>query len=253
MSTDLFLQLIATALTSAGLTELGIIVLFGANAALPHASARDKRLERGEFVLMDVDGSLLGYQSDLTRTMLPDVASSCGRRVVGGERRWPSERSEKVWRTVLRAQHAALESLEREQGVVIKAKDVDRAARSVIEAEGWGQYFSHRLGHGGSHSVRPSLTLLMDVCRRNWIASARTPLPQRGERRTSEGRGDVLQRAGNLHRAVSRRRPRWNRRPTRRHGPSHRDGVGAVDGKRPREGSVESVVFDECTRSHGQG
>lgn len=112
---------------------------------------------------MDVDGSLLGYQSDLTRTMLPDVSSSCGRRVAVGERRWPSERSEKVWKTVSRAQHAALESLEREQHVVIKAKDVDRAARGVIEAEGWGQYFSHRLGHGQSRLYLLSLTLLISI------------------------------------------------------------------------------------------
>ncbi|SCV67871.1 BQ2448_5482 [Microbotryum intermedium] len=49
--------LISNALTSAGLTDLSIIVLFGPNGAIPHASASEnKRLEPGEFALFDVVG-----------------------------------------------------------------------------------------------------------------------------------------------------------------------------------------------------
>jgi hypothetical protein len=101
---------------------------------------------------MDVDGSLLGYQSDLTRTMLPDTTLAWGLFKV--DNTWPDERSEKIWTTVRRAQEAALRSLEREENVEVRAMDVDRAARSVIEAEGWGKYFSHRLGHGKSVLAR---------------------------------------------------------------------------------------------------
>lgn len=127
-------------MTSAGLSEpLDVIVLFGANAALPHASASSsKHLEIGEFALFDVGGNLLGYQSDITRTMLPDLDF--------GDRNWPNDRARKIWETVKEAQEAALTSLETK---VVRAMDVDRAARDVIEKEGWGIYFGHRLGHGG--------------------------------------------------------------------------------------------------------
>ena len=55
-------QLIVNALKAGGLADIGAIVLFGENAALPHASAgTTKTLAEGEFALFDVDGSLFGY------------------------------------------------------------------------------------------------------------------------------------------------------------------------------------------------
>ncbi|GAA6063783.1 hypothetical protein JCM10212_005572 [Sporobolomyces blumeae] len=153
--------LIVNALKAGGLTQIGAIVLFGANAALPHASAGSKRLERGEFALFDVDGALFGYMSDFTRTMLPGKGTTCP---------FPNERARKVYETVQLAQRAALAqlvtplrtrtdsssssgpspSLEggQEERSVVYAAQVDRAAREVIERAGWGDYFTHRLGHG---------------------------------------------------------------------------------------------------------
>jgi len=151
-------RLIKDALTGAGLTQLSAIVLFGANAALPHASASaTKRLETGEFALFDVGGHLLGYDSDFTRTMLPDpapgLAAGChGAATAGSEpkREWPSARAEKIWKTVHAAQVAALEAevnANTPSGVV-SAASVDKAARDLITAAGYGPYFTHRLGHG---------------------------------------------------------------------------------------------------------
>ncbi len=137
-------RLITDALTGAGLTSLSAIVLFGANAALPHASASAaKRLEAGEFALFDVGGHLLGYDSDFTRTMLPDPQPNA-------ERAWPSARAELVWKTVRAAQVAALEAEVNANapGGVVSAASVDKAARDSITAAGFGPYFTHRLGHG---------------------------------------------------------------------------------------------------------
>lgn len=155
MSALFFLQLIHQALLSAGLTSPDHIVLFGSNAALPHAEASENKiLEEGEFILMDVGGSLMGYVSDFTRTMLPGKEA---KNLDGGEEgksKWPDERAKKVWETVREAQEAALDSLvtKREGGSgrrdTVRAMDVDRAAREVITREGWGNRFSHRLGHG---------------------------------------------------------------------------------------------------------
>lgn len=137
-------HLVKAALTGAGLSSLSAIVLFGPNAALPHASASaTKRLEAGEFALFDVGGRLLGYESDITRTMLPDSGSGLSRR------EWPSARAEKIWRTVLAAQVAALEAevnADTATGVV-SAASADKAARDLITAAGFGSYFTHRLGH----------------------------------------------------------------------------------------------------------
>ncbi|GAA5943409.1 hypothetical protein JCM1841_002533 [Sporobolomyces salmonicolor] len=142
--------LITNALHAGGLTDIGVITLFGDNAALPHASASaTRRLEKGEFALFDVDGSLFGYQSDFTRTMLPDPPSSrChGSRSLSPE--WPSARAKKIWTTVHLAQETALAKLVTgNSSQPVHAAEVDEAARSVIASEGWGQYFTHRLGHG---------------------------------------------------------------------------------------------------------
>ncbi|TNY24483.1 peptidase M24 [Rhodotorula diobovata] len=138
--------LITNALHAGGLTDVSVITLFGDNAALPHASASpDRKLKEDEFALFDVGGSLFGYESDFTRTMLPDPPASRLPR----NRKWPSARAERVWTTVHRAQQAALDALlTPNESSVVYAADVDRAARGVIEREGWGQYFTHRLGHG---------------------------------------------------------------------------------------------------------
>ncbi|GAA5943261.1 hypothetical protein JCM3775_004553 [Rhodotorula graminis] len=143
--------LITNALRAGGLTDIGVITLFGDNAALPHASASaDRRLKKDEFALFDVDGSLFGYQSDFTRTMLPDPPSSRFSRSRSPPK-WPSARAEKVWRTIRLAQQAALDTLvapASNETRSVHAADVDRAARRIIEDAGWGAYFTHRLGHG---------------------------------------------------------------------------------------------------------
>ncbi|KAK4693021.1 hypothetical protein P7C70_g9013, partial [Phenoliferia sp. Uapishka_3] len=137
---------ILDALTAAGLTDLDSIVLFGENAALPHASAGDeRRLKEGDFALFDVGGALGGYFSDYTRTMLPDLPSRGSHGRMTKKQQWPSARAEKIWKTVHRAQEAALKVLESEE---VYAAEVDRAAREVIEEEGWGERFTHRVGHG---------------------------------------------------------------------------------------------------------
>ncbi|GAA5957195.1 hypothetical protein JCM3765_005435 [Sporobolomyces pararoseus] len=136
------------ALKAGGLDRIGAIVLFGENAALPHASASDsKRLEEDEFALFDVDGALFGYMSDFTRTMLPDRPRR-GKNAPVCE--WPkNERSRKIFETVQRAQRAALDKLlTPNSDDIVYAAEVDRAARKVIDDERFGESFTHRLGHG---------------------------------------------------------------------------------------------------------
>lgn len=111
----------------------GAMVLLGENSAYPHGGAtKDIPLEEGTTILFDGGTSVEGYRSDITRTIVFGKAT---------------EKQKKVWEVVKRAQTEALKKAK--PGV--KAGDIDKAARTVIENVGYGpiyRYFPHRLGHG---------------------------------------------------------------------------------------------------------
>lgn len=105
------------------------IVLAGANTSMPHGVPSDKKVEDGEFVLMDFGAVYNGYHSDMTRTIC-----------VGK----PSEEMERVYNIVLKAQEAGIEAAR--AGIVGSA--LDKISRDIIEAAGYGECFGHSLGHG---------------------------------------------------------------------------------------------------------
>ena len=105
------------------------IVASGPNAASPHHEPAERTVGDGDPVVLDFGGTVDGYYSDTTRT------------VVVGE---PDELLRRVHAVVADAQRAATEVVR--PGIQIEA--VDRAARSVIEAAGFGDRFIHRTGHG---------------------------------------------------------------------------------------------------------
>lgn len=105
------------------------IVASGPNGASPHHNPGARTIRPRDVVVMDFGGELGGYFSDTTRT------------VVVGE---PPAGLPEVYETVRAAHDAALAAVR--PGAA--AQDVDRAARRVIEASGYGQRFLHRTGHG---------------------------------------------------------------------------------------------------------
>jgi Xaa-Pro aminopeptidase len=105
------------------------LVQFGPSSALPHGGPGERKLARGDAVLIDCGCRVRGYTSDVTRT------ASFGP---------PSDDFRKVYGIVNRAQVAGIEALEAGR----TGEEVDRAARKVIEDAGYGRYFTHRLGHG---------------------------------------------------------------------------------------------------------
>jgi Xaa-Pro dipeptidase len=108
----------------------GGLVQFGPSSALPHGGPAGPKLERETVVLIDCGCTVGGYQSDITRT------------IWFGDH--PSDEFVKVFNVVHDAQTAAIE-LGRPG---TPCQDMDRAARRVISAAGYGQFFTHRLGHG---------------------------------------------------------------------------------------------------------
>jgi len=117
------------------------MVLSGPKTASPHGTPGDRKIQRGDFILFDLGVVYNGYCSDITRT------------VSFGE---PTEKMREVYETVKNAEQAAIDKVR--PGV--KAFEIDKAARDVIDEAGYGEYFTHRIGHGLGISVHefPSIT-----------------------------------------------------------------------------------------------
>jgi len=105
------------------------IVSSGPNSANPHANPSDRKLAPGDLLVIDWGASYEGYISDITRTFAigklePDYEQIC--------------------KVVLEANSVG--RISAKPGIA--AEVIDKAARGVIEAAGYGKYFTHRTGHG---------------------------------------------------------------------------------------------------------
>lgn len=105
------------------------IVAAGPRAALPHARATEAPIAGHELVLIDWGARNGLYISDLTRVWVTARISP---------------KLERVYRIVSEAQRAAIAAIR--PGAT--AKEVDAAARGVIQDAGFGAHFTHGLGHG---------------------------------------------------------------------------------------------------------
>jgi len=110
------------------------IVGSGPNAASPHHEPGSRVIGRDETVVCDFGGTLsldgdVGYCSDITRT------------IVTGS---PSDEVRDCYDVLLSAQQAAVAAAR----AGVSASSVDKVARDVIEASGYGDRFVHRTGHG---------------------------------------------------------------------------------------------------------
>ena len=105
------------------------IVASGPNGALPHHRPSSDPIQDGAPVVIDMGAMYKGYCSDLTRTIF-----------IGQ----PSEEFRRIYNTVLDAQQTAM----REARPGMTGGEIDAIARTVIDVEGYGDYFGHALGHG---------------------------------------------------------------------------------------------------------
>ena len=105
------------------------IALAGENTSMPHGVPSDKKVKKGDFVLMDFGAVYNGYHSDMTRTVCVGT---------------PDEEMEKIYNIVLAAQEKAIAAAK----AGISGKELDGIARRHICDAGYGEYFGHSLGHG---------------------------------------------------------------------------------------------------------
>lgn len=105
------------------------IIASGERGAMPHGRPTSKVFNENEFITIDFGIVYKGYQSDMTRT------------ICIGE---PNQELKKIYNVVLEAQKAGVEYIREGR----KCSDVDRYVRDIIIKAGYGQYFTHGLGHG---------------------------------------------------------------------------------------------------------
>ncbi len=146
----------------AAMVELGAdgiafatIVATGPNSAIPHHSPTDREIVRGDLLKIDFGAKYGGYHADCTRTL-----------VVGRE---PADWQREIYDVVRRAQRAGRHAL----AVDADVRDVDGAARAVVVAAGYGEQFTHGLGHGVGLEIHEAPLLGAQA---NGRLAARTPV-----------------------------------------------------------------------------
>ena len=120
------------------------IVAFGAHAAVPHHATGDTPLKFGDEILIDFGCKVEGYCSDMTRTVL-----------FGDDGR--HEPFKKAYAAVLTAHEKVLKELR----AGMTAGQADAIAREYLVSQGYGDYFTHSLGHGIGLKIHepPTLTI----------------------------------------------------------------------------------------------
>ncbi len=127
IASELFLQLLRHGSSTS--LPFSPIVAGGPNGANPHALPSERPLAGGDLLIIDWGASYGGYASDLTRTFgVGDV----------------DEEAKKIHQLVQQANEAG--RVAGRAGVACSL--LDKAARKVIEEAGYGDYFTHRTGHG---------------------------------------------------------------------------------------------------------
>jgi len=105
------------------------IVASGPNAALPHARPTSRRIDKGDFLLVDFGARVQGYCSDITRTFVVGRAT---------------DEQREIHEVVRRANERAVASVR----PGMSGRDADGLARGYIQDRGFGDLFGHSLGHG---------------------------------------------------------------------------------------------------------
>jgi Xaa-Pro aminopeptidase len=141
-------QWLSEALRREGLVwENGPNVSANANSSDSHyepTAARSAPIREDDFILIDIWGRV-----DTPDSVFYDITWT---GVVGRE---PSDREQLVFETVRNARDAAISTVQRAfaEGRPVRGYEGDDAARAVIEAAGFGEFFTHRTGHNIAHEI----------------------------------------------------------------------------------------------------
>lgn len=121
-------------------TAFETIVASGVRSAFPHGGCTDRKIRKGDLVVVDIGATYQYYCSDMTRT------------IAAGK---PSAKQKKMYEIVRLAQDKAFQAVKPKA----KAKDIDSISRKVIKDAGCDEYYVHGLGHGVGLEIHEPPTL----------------------------------------------------------------------------------------------
>lgn len=96
---------------------------------MPHWRNSNKKLNRGDFVIIDWGAEYEGYFSDMTRTFIIGEINN---------------KKKEIYDIVNEARRQAILSCKAD----VPAKDIDLSAKNLIKQSGYEEYFGHATGHG---------------------------------------------------------------------------------------------------------
>ena len=131
-------------MAGADATAFDTIVAAGPNASICHYRPGNRKVRRGEAVLLDWGAVVDGYCSDITRVIFPGSVDPRIREIYGA---------------VLDAHDAAVRAI----GPGVQCGSVDRVARDIIAGAGYGPSFRHGLGHGLGREVHEQPTFAHNI------------------------------------------------------------------------------------------
>ena len=121
-------------------TAFETIVASGVRSAFSHGGCTDRKIRKGDLVVVDIGAAYKYYRSDMTRTVSAGKSSS---------------KQKKIYEVVRLAQEKAFQAVKSK----IKTKEIDAIARKVIGDAGYDKYFVHGLGHGVGLEIHEPPTL----------------------------------------------------------------------------------------------
>ena len=121
-------------------TAFKTIVASGIRSAFPHGGCTDRKIRKGDLVVVDIGATYQYYCSDMTRT------------IAAGK---PSAKQKKIYEIVKLAQEKAYQAVKPKA----KAKEIDAISRKVIKDAGYDKYYVHGLGHGVGLEIHEPPTL----------------------------------------------------------------------------------------------
>lgn len=105
------------------------IVAFAENSAIPHHEPTERKLKKGEIILIDMGMKYKGYCSDMSRMVFTAK---------------PTKKQQEIYNLVLKAQVTAIKGIK----AGISGKQADKLSREIIEKAGYGEKYGHAGGHG---------------------------------------------------------------------------------------------------------
>jgi Xaa-Pro aminopeptidase len=128
------------------------IVSAGKNSAEPHHMITDYKVKKNDFILVDCGVLYKNMHSDMTRTFCLS----------------PSKEQRKIYDIVLSAQQTAMKNIK----LNMKASSLDSVARNIVDKAGYGNEFTHSLGHGVGVEIHESPSISTgskDILKENMI------------------------------------------------------------------------------------